>query len=168
MASLPKTDCLIVAAATPVTPDYRPDSRLLLEHCRTLLEQGCDGVTLFGTTGEGAEFSVEDRNAALDHILAGGVDPSRLIVSIGALSIPDIARLARHALDRKVDGLLLMPPCVYRVGITEGGTFRFYSAVIEETARACEELLKAAEARVEKITTDASGKAKGSEPLDVK
>ena len=29
-----------------------------------------------------------------------------------------------------------MPPCVYRVGITEEGTFRFYSAVIEETARA--------------------------------
>ena len=32
----------------------------------------------------------------------------------------------------------------------------------------CEELLKAAEARVEKITTDASGKPKGTEPLDVK
>ena len=32
----------------------------------------------------------------------------------------------------------------------------------------CEELLKAAEARVEKITTDASGKPKGTAPLDVK
>ena len=32
----------------------------------------------------------------------------------------------------------------------------------------CEELLKAAEARVEKITLDASGKPKGTEPLDVK
>ena len=38
----------------------------------------------------------------------------------------------------------------------------------EALKRRCEELLKAAEARVEKITTDASGKAKGSEPLDVK
>jgi exodeoxyribonuclease VII small subunit len=32
----------------------------------------------------------------------------------------------------------------------------------------CEELLRAAEARVEKITLDASGKPKGTEPLDVK
>ena len=32
----------------------------------------------------------------------------------------------------------------------------------------CEELLKAAEARVEKITLDAGGKPKGTEPLDVK
>jgi len=31
----------------------------------------------------------------------------------------------------------------------------------------CEELLKQAEARVEKITLDASGKPTGSEPLDV-
>jgi exodeoxyribonuclease VII small subunit len=31
----------------------------------------------------------------------------------------------------------------------------------------CEELLRQAEARVEKITLDASGKPTGSEPLDV-
>jgi 4-hydroxy-tetrahydrodipicolinate synthase len=38
---------------------------------------------------------------------------------VGALAIPDIVRLSRHALDQKVAGLLLMPPCVYRGGITE-------------------------------------------------
>jgi exodeoxyribonuclease VII small subunit len=37
----------------------------------------------------------------------------------------------------------------------------------ETLKRRCEELLKQAEARVEKITLDASGKPKGSEPLDV-
>ena len=38
----------------------------------------------------------------------------------------------------------------------------------EALKRRCEELLKAAEARVEKITTGADGKAKGSEPFDAK
>ena len=38
----------------------------------------------------------------------------------------------------------------------------------EALKRRCEELLKAAEARVEKITLDATGKPKGTEPLDVK
>ena len=37
----------------------------------------------------------------------------------------------------------------------------------ETLKRRCEELLKQAEARVEKITLDASGKPKGTEPLDV-
>jgi exodeoxyribonuclease VII small subunit len=37
----------------------------------------------------------------------------------------------------------------------------------EALKRRCEELLKQAEARVEKITLDTSGKPKGTEPLDV-
>ncbi len=38
----------------------------------------------------------------------------------------------------------------------------------EALKQRCEELLKAAEMRVEKITTDAGGKATGTAPLDVK
>jgi exodeoxyribonuclease VII small subunit len=38
----------------------------------------------------------------------------------------------------------------------------------EALKRRCEELLRQAEARVEKITLDASGKPDGTEPLDVK
>jgi len=37
----------------------------------------------------------------------------------------------------------------------------------EALKRRCEELLRQAEARVEKITLDASGKPGGTEPLDV-
>ncbi|MBI3699647.1 MAG: exodeoxyribonuclease VII small subunit [Afipia sp.] len=37
----------------------------------------------------------------------------------------------------------------------------------ESLKRRCEELLRQAEARVDKITTDASGRAVGTEPLDV-
>lgn len=37
----------------------------------------------------------------------------------------------------------------------------------EALKRRCEELLKQAEARVDKITTDASGQPVGTEPLDV-
>ena len=38
----------------------------------------------------------------------------------------------------------------------------------EALRRRCEELLRQAEIRVEKITLDASGKPAGTEPLDVK
>ncbi len=38
----------------------------------------------------------------------------------------------------------------------------------EALKRRCEELLRLAEARVEKITLDAAGKPVGTEPLDVK
>lgn len=136
MVGLPTRDCLAVAVTTPIGPGFHPDADLLLARCRQLLADGCDGITLFGTTGEGAEFSVADRMATLDRLIEGGVDPRRIIVSVGALAIPDVVALARHALDRKVDGVMLMPPCVYRGGVTEDGTFRFYTGVIDTLARA--------------------------------
>lgn len=135
-ASLPAVDCFMVAVATPLTADLRPDARRLTEHVAMLTRRGCDGIALFGTTGEGTEFSVEDRTNCLDQLIAAGVNPGRIIVSVGALAIPDIVRLSHQALDHGVDSLLLMPPCVYRGGVTEEGTFRFFATVIERIGRA--------------------------------
>lgn len=132
---LPSSDCLLVAAATPLTADLHPDVDLLAGHIAMLRRAGCDGVALFGTTGEGTEFSLRDRMETLDALAAAGVEPGRLVVSVGALAIPEIVELARQALDHEVDSLLLMPPCVYRGGITEEGTFRFYATVIERIGR---------------------------------
>lgn len=135
MTALPKSNALIAAAATPVGPDFRPDARLLIEWCRSLLAEGCDGIALFGTTGEGAEFAVEDRRLMLESLLAAGVAPSRLIVSVGALALPDAVALAAHATAQGVAGVLLMPPCLYRNGIGEDGIFRYYATVIDRVAR---------------------------------
>jgi len=133
--ALPKSECLMVAAATPVTADLHPDARLLADHIGMLFGNGCDGVAVFGTTGEGTEFSIEDRTTTLDALIADGIPPARMMVSVGALALPDTVRLAHHALDRKVDSLLLMPPCVYRGGITEEGTFRFFATAIDRIGR---------------------------------
>jgi 4-hydroxy-tetrahydrodipicolinate synthase len=135
LSGLPARDCLAVAITTPITDSFRPDVALLVDRCRKLMQDGCDGVTLFGTTGEGAEFSVADRTATLEQVIAAGIPADRIIVSVGALSIPDIVTLARHATEQKVDGLLLMPPCVYRGGVTDDGAFRFYASVIDAIAR---------------------------------
>jgi 4-hydroxy-tetrahydrodipicolinate synthase len=131
---LPKTRCLAVAIATPLTRDFHPDVDRLIARAKMLMGLGCDGITLFGTTGEGAEFSVEDRTKTLEAVIAAGIPAERLVVSVGALNIPDTARLAAHATAQGVAGTLLMPPSVYRGGISEDGTFRYFSAVIDRVA----------------------------------
>ncbi len=47
-----------------------------------------------------------------------------------------------------------------------GGSVAIYERG-EALKRRCEELLRQAEARVDKITTDANGQVTGTEPLDV-
>lgn len=136
MTGLPRQNCIMAAVATPVTADFRPDTGQLLGHIRSLLSDGCDGVALFGTTGEGVSFSADDRRHTLERLLADGLDPARVIVSAGALTLEDMASLAGHATAEGVAGVLLMPPPFYRTGIDEDGLFAFYSAVIERTRRA--------------------------------
>ncbi len=135
MDGLPSSRCLVAAIATPLGRDFAPDARRLVRRASALIEAGCDGIALFGTTGEGTEFTVADRTAALDAMLAAGIPAGRLIVSVGALAIPDVVELATHATARNVHGVLLMPPCVYRSGITEDATFRYFATVIERIGR---------------------------------
>jgi 4-hydroxy-tetrahydrodipicolinate synthase len=135
MAGLPLTNCLSVAIATPVDPDLRPDAGRLISRIRQLFAQGCDGVALFGTTGEGPGFTVEDRMAALSAVIAAGIDPLKIIVSVSALPVADVVRLTRQATDHGVHGVLLMPPCIFREGITEDGTFQLFRSVIDRVDR---------------------------------
>ncbi len=69
-------ESLVVAVATPLDREFHPDSSLLIDRCRALLQDGCDGIALFGTTGEGTELSVSDRSATLDCLIRGGSIPS--------------------------------------------------------------------------------------------
>lgn len=135
MTGLPSTKCLSVAITTPVGPDLRPDGPRLIARILRLLEQGCDGVALFGTTGEGPAFSVEERMEALAAIVGAGIDPGKIIVSVSALPVADVTRLVRQATDLGIHGVLLMPLAVFGAGATEDGTFRFYKTVIDRVDR---------------------------------
>src|SRR5262249_38095116 len=126
--------CLITAAATPLTEALEPDPAALLAHCRGLLAAGCDGVALFGTTGEGPHFGVEPRRRTLERIIAGGMPVERIVVSASATALDDAVALTRHAVDCGVTAILLMPPFFLRAATAEAGVERFYDTVIERCA----------------------------------
>lgn len=98
------------ASLTPLSARLDADLDLLTEHTTRLLEDGCDGIVLFGTTGEAASFSVAERRAALEGLLDRGFDPSRLMVGTGCAALTDTVDLTQHALSIGVDRVLIIPP----------------------------------------------------------
>jgi len=126
---------LLAAVTTPVDGDLGCDAKLLEERCRHLMAAGCDGVALFGTTGEGPLFPADQRMVAVDRLIAAAIPPSKIMVSASAMNLPDVVRLARHATDANCAGVLLMPPFFFRDRISEAGAFRYYAAAIERIAR---------------------------------
>lgn len=122
------------ASATPVLADGTPDFTAFAAHCHALIEDGCDGVALLGTTGEANSFSISQRQALLDHVIAAGLDPLRLLPGTSQTNVPDSITLIRHAVNAGVKACVVLPPFYYK-GVSDEGLFRFYAEVIEGVGR---------------------------------
>lgn len=64
----------------------------MVNFTRYLFSQGVDGITIFGTTGEGPEFCVSDRMATLDALISAGIEPQRIMVSVARLPLKTRSR----------------------------------------------------------------------------
>lgn len=99
------------------------DTPRALAHAQKMLAAGCDGVTLFGTTGEGPAFTVNERQGLLEALLASGIRPDQVIVTITALALGDAIELGRHAVHLGVYRQMFMPPFFFNqprdVGVVE-------------------------------------------------
>ncbi len=121
---------VFAAVLTPLDADLRPDHGRLARHCRWLLANGCDGLSVLGTTGEANSFSVEERVEILERLVEAGVPGDRLMPGAGCCALPDTARLTRKAVDLGVGGALLLPPFYYK-NVSDEGLFRAVAEVVE-------------------------------------
>jgi 4-hydroxy-tetrahydrodipicolinate synthase len=118
------------AATTPVAADGSVRLDLFAAHCRALIDEGCHGIALLGTTGEANNFAVSERQALLEAALEFGLRGDQLLPGTSSCNIPETIALTRHAVDHGVLGCVLLPPFYYK-GVSDEGLFRFYASVIE-------------------------------------
>lgn len=121
------------ALMTPLDASLAIDHGRFVAHARALLDAGCGGVTPFGTTGEGPSFSVAERRAAVDALIAGGVPASRILASVSCAALPDTIELTRHAQYVGAWGVLLMPPFFFK-GVSDAGIVAAYREVLHAAA----------------------------------
>jgi 4-hydroxy-tetrahydrodipicolinate synthase len=121
---------VLVPVLTPFTPAGEPDAGRFVAFCRWLLDEGADGLAIFGTTSEANSMSAGERMALLDRLIAAGVPAARLMPGAGACSITEAAMLIRHAVGHGCGGVLMLPPFYYK-GMTDQGVYDFISAVID-------------------------------------
>ena len=117
-------------ALTPLDAALNPDPVRFIDHLRWLLDQGCHGLVIFGTTGEAPSFSVEERMMLLERVVEAGLPPSRLMVGNGCCALGDTLRLTRHAVELGCDRVLMMPPFYFK-NVGDEGLFRSFGEVIE-------------------------------------
>lgn len=119
-----------VPALTPFKQDLSLNQKCFVDHCKWLLEQGVDGLAVFGTTSEANSLSIKERMSLLDALIDEGIPANKLMPGVGCCAIEDTVSLASHATNRSCAGVLVLPPFYYK-GVSEQGLINWFSEVIE-------------------------------------
>jgi 4-hydroxy-tetrahydrodipicolinate synthase len=128
-----KLSGVFAAVATAVDDSSAPDIARSLAHARFLLDGGCDGLNVLGTTGEATSFSLDQRKAVMSAYRDAGLPMDRLMVGTGAAALADALALTRHAAALGFAGALVLPPFYYK-GAPDDGLFAYVDAIVKGTA----------------------------------
>jgi 1-pyrroline-4-hydroxy-2-carboxylate deaminase len=105
---------VIPAITTCFNNDLSIDHDFMVEHCRWLLDNGCDGIVALGSLGEGATLSFDEKRDVLRTCVKAVDGRGPVVAAISALSTSDAVVFAQVAADLGCDGLMVLPPYVYK------------------------------------------------------
>ncbi|MGB3336686.1 MAG: dihydrodipicolinate synthase family protein [Devosia sp.] len=122
---------VIAASITPIAEDLSIDVGRLAAHSQRLLDNGCAFISSFGTTGEGASLSTNEKLDGLKALRAAGADMSRQIPAVMTPTLEDAARTLVGIAEMGCRAALILPPFYY--GTSEAGIAGWFDALIERT-----------------------------------
>jgi 1-pyrroline-4-hydroxy-2-carboxylate deaminase len=123
------------AITTSFTDDLQVDHGFAARHCRWLLDHGCTGIVALGSLGEGSTLSLEEKLRLLRTCVDAVHGSAPVVASISALATSEAVVLAKAAAEIGCDGLMVLPPYVYKGDWREMKTH--ISAVFKATPLAC-------------------------------
>ena len=125
---------VIAAVATPIEETGAPDVPRATKLARFLLDNGCNGLNVLGTTGEATSFSLDERKRVMSGYKAAALPMDRLMVGTGSAALADAIALTRHAAELGFAGALLLPPFYYK-GVPDDGLVAYVESIVQATAQ---------------------------------
>jgi 4-hydroxy-tetrahydrodipicolinate synthase len=116
-----------------VEPSGEPDCARATKLARHLLDNGCDGLNVLGTTGEATSFSLAQRQTVMTAYRQAGLPLDRMMVGTGAAAVADAVALTRHAAELGFAGALVLPPFYYK-GVPDDGLAAYVETLVAATA----------------------------------
>jgi len=98
-----------------------------VEHAEKIIDQGCHGVAIFGSTGQAQLISVSEKISLLNE-LSQSRHKDKYLIGTGLNSLSETINLMKVATSLNFNDFLIMPPAYYRYGDKE--VIEFYSRVV--------------------------------------
>lgn len=111
---------------TPFHADGSLNLPLFCAHANWVLENGANGVTPFGTTGEGASIAFDERSAALSALIDSGIPVEKITLGLSASAIGDVVAQVHQGVGFGVTRFLLLPPFYFK-DLDDAGLFDWHA-----------------------------------------
>jgi dihydrodipicolinate synthase/N-acetylneuraminate lyase len=102
------------AITTSFYENYQVNHTFMAEHARWLIANGCTGIVALGSLGEGATLVFDEKVAILKTFTAALKGRAPVVAAISSLSTEESVNLAKAAEEAGCDGLMILPPYVYK------------------------------------------------------
>ena len=119
----------IYAASLSVLNDNLTlDIKKTIEHAEMIIDQGCHGVAIFGSTGQSQLIPVAEK-IDLFNQLSESKYKNKYIIGTGLNSLGESINLIRVAKSLNFEKFLIMPPAYYKYG--DDDVINFYTKIVE-------------------------------------
>lgn len=118
------------ALLTPFHSDGSLNLPLFCEHANWVLRNGANGVTPFGTTGEGASIAFDERAGAISALIESGVAAEKMTLGLCGSAIGDVVAQVQQGVGFGITGFLLVPPFYFK-GLDDAGLFDWHAQLFE-------------------------------------
>jgi len=99
-----------------------------INHAEKIIDQGCHGVAIFGSTGQAQLISISEKISLLNE-LSKSKYRKKYLIGTGLNSLNETINLMKVANSLNFSDFLIMPPAYYKYGDNE--VIEFYSRVVE-------------------------------------
>ena len=99
-----------------------------VSHAEKIIDQGCHGVAIFGSTGQAQLISISEKISLLNW-LSKSKYKDKYLIGTGLNSLNETINLMSIASSLNFNDFLIMPPAYYKYGDKE--VVEFYSRVVE-------------------------------------
>ena len=120
-----------------LNPDLSLNVKKTIDHAEKLIDQGCHGTAIFGSTGQSQLIPISEKIDLLNELSKSRYKDKHLI-GTGLNSLGETINFMKIATSLNFTKFLIMPPAYYKYGDSE--VIEFYEKIIQSVSE-CEIIL---------------------------
>ena len=132
-----KISGIFAASMSVLNPNLSLNVEKTLEHAENLIDQGCHGTAIFGSTGQAQLIPVSEKIELLNK-LSDSKYKEKHLIGTGLNSLGETINFMKIATSLNFKKFLIMPPAYYKYGDSE--VIEFYTRIVESIPE-CEIIL---------------------------